>query len=98
VKHRGVKVISFVPGRARVKLGTLTSDAELIGALREELLAIPGIEKLKLGKFTRNVLIAYDRKRLGTPESMQALAAVLGRHFPGVDLSAARKWLEQNEW
>jgi hypothetical protein len=98
VKYRGVRVASFVPGRVRIKLGTMMSDPGLLGALEAELGAVPGVEKIDFGKFTGSVLIVYDGKTLRTSKSVQALESICKRHFPELDLATARKWLRNNSW
>jgi hypothetical protein len=98
VKYRGVRVVSFVPGRVRIKLGTMMSDPALLGVLESELCVVPGIEKIEFSKFTGSVLIKYDGKTLRTSKSIQALETICDRHFPEIDLTTARKWLQSNSW
>jgi hypothetical protein len=98
VAYRGVKVASFVPGRVRIKLGTMMSDPVLLDALDSELSVVPGVERIEFSKFTGSVLIVYDRKALRTSRSVQALEGICKRHFPELDLTNARRWLQNNSW
>ena len=75
MNHRGVRVVSFVPGRVRIKLGTLMAEPGLVTELRSELAAIDGIEAVDLNKLTGSVAIRYDRKALRGYRLSQAIWA-----------------------
>ena len=74
------------------------SDLALLGVLESELRAVPGIEKIELSKFTGSALIKYDGKTLRTSKSIQSVESIFNRHFPEIDLSKARQWLQNNRW
>jgi len=93
MKADEVKVMSFLPGRVRLKVEALKRDAALAQAVREDLGAVPGIEDVDINGNTGSVLIRYDRKAVSSPESMDALEEVLGRHFPSLDFARLRGWL-----
>lgn len=96
MKADDVKVVSFLPGRVRLKVEALKRDAVFAQAVRDDLGAVPGIREVDIKGATGSVLIRYDRKAVSSPESLAALEEVLGRHFPSLDVSRLRGWLSSN--
>lgn len=93
IKIEGVKIKSFLPGRLKLAIDDLVGEAQLAQDLQEEIAAVDGIKHIEADPDAGTVLIKYDKKRVTTPESSQALLAALKRHFPQKDFSVIEKWL-----
>lgn len=93
IKIEGVKIKSFLPGRLKLRIDDLEGEPQLAEALRAEIAEVDGIKHIETDAQAGTVLIKYDKKRVTSPESSQALFAALKRHFPNKDFSSIEKWL-----
>lgn len=90
----GIKIISFFPGRVKLKLETLVGQEDLARRASAELSQARAIKKVLVDPLKGHVLINYDRKRIAEPESLDELTGVLSGLFPDLDWDALRKRLE----
>ena len=89
----GVKVLSFFPGRVRLRVDALKGDRGLVEAVELRLAKIPGISHVEAHATSASLLVKYDARQIGRPASAQALTAALRELFPGVDVSRLQHWL-----
>ncbi|MDR1909796.1 MAG: ATPase P [Spirochaetaceae bacterium] len=75
-------IVSFVPGRVRLRLALLKNESLAAGVLAE-VKAIPGVTGAEVKPLTGSLLIEYDPALLGI-EELEALGrAALERYAPG---------------
>jgi hypothetical protein len=73
-----VRIASFVPGRVRLKIDRVRTDAQFADQLRTWVPQVPGIRSLQLNEATGSVLIAYDPEKL----SLQTLSSFVPELVP----------------
>jgi len=59
-------LVSFVPGRIRLRFKELKKHLALAESLKTRVLAIEGITKVEMNPITGSILIEYDAKLLPT--------------------------------
>lgn len=93
----GIKVVSFVPGRVRLKVQRLKHAPRFASRVEALVSKVPGIEKVEANPLTGSVLINYDVDTLSfyAREHLDALETALRQLFPDKDLGALRKSLAQ---
>lgn len=92
-KIEGVKV-SWFPGRVKLRVDDLVGEDALAKRVQADIAKINGIKSIEVKPDNGVVVIRYDRKTVTQPESVEALHAALTRHFPRIDFSKIRDWLE----
>lgn len=90
---KGIKVTSFVPGRARLHVTELRHAPALCARVTEALNTVPGIHRIETNAAVGSMLIVYDRDTVAQPASAQRLVAVLDELFPGHDFARLSHWL-----
>lgn len=93
-KIPGVKVVSFFPGRVKIRVDALEGKADFAHSLQSDLRKIDGIKLAEVDAEAATVLIKYEKKRITVPASVDALFGTLTRHFPDIDFSKLRQWFE----
>jgi len=88
-----VHIAHFLPGRVRIKAGALKGNPDQARQLTAAFTAVPGVKSIECNTLTGSALILYDTRRIAQPDAARALAAVLGRELPGLDLGQVFKWL-----
>lgn len=63
-------VVSFAPGRARLRLRALRGQPPLAAQLEQALAAVDGVRQAQASPTTGSVLITFDAKRYPSPESL----------------------------
>lgn len=63
-------VVSFAPGRARLRLHALRGQPSLAPPLEDALAAAEGIREVQANPTTGSVLLTFDAKRYPSPESL----------------------------
>lgn len=71
----GAKVMSSVPGRARLRVDALKGQTELAAATGQALVLVPGVYQASLNPLLGSLLITYDARRY---KSLDALFAAAG--------------------
>lgn len=92
-KIEGVK-ISWFPGRVKLRVEELIGDDDLARRVEADIAEIAGIKSIEVKPENGVVLIRYDRKTVSQPESVEALYSALTRHFPRIDFTKVRDWLD----
>ncbi|NJN81593.1 MAG: hypothetical protein HC802_04430 [Caldilineaceae bacterium] len=64
------KVISDLPGRARVRVGALRGNDVLAGQVAEALVSVKGVEQVQANANTGSLLVNYDGQRFGSLDSL----------------------------
>ena len=75
-------MVSFVPGRIRLRFKELKKHLALAQDLKMRVLAIPGITKVEMNPVTGSILIEYDAKVLST----ERLIEIGKRELEGLDI------------
>ena len=96
LKIEGVK-ISWFPGRVKLRVEDLVGDVDLADRVEADIAGIAGIKSIEVKPENGVVVIRYDRKTVTQPESVEALYAALTRHFPHIDFTKIRDWLEARQ-
>jgi hypothetical protein len=81
----GIKVVSYFPGRIRLRVDKLKHDPGFAAAVQEKLQDVPGIKKLEVKESTGSILVVYDKKTLVQPAASKQLLARLHKLFPEAD-------------
>ena len=88
LSFNGIKVVSYLPGRVRLRIDKIKDEAGFAERLQGGLKDIPGIKKLELKPSTSSVLVVYDKKRLKQPDAAGQLVEQMHKLFP--DLGVQR--------
>jgi len=88
-----VQIVSFVPGRVRLKVAELEDNAELAARVQYELNSVSGIHSVEIKPATGSVLVKYDPLRVADPASLNLLCNKLKTLFPDIDVDRIRSWL-----
>jgi hypothetical protein len=91
----GVKVMSFIPGRVRLRVDLLKGAKTLAGQAQARLAEVPGIREVEANPVSGSLLVKYDSRRLAEQASVDALAAALDELFPTLDLSRFKQQLQK---
>lgn len=87
------KIVSFIPGRVRLKIDALQGDPDFAGEVERRLREVDAITSVEIKPETGSVLVKYDRRKIATPENVEALCSHLTELFPDFDTQRIRKWL-----
>jgi copper chaperone CopZ len=93
MKIEGVK-ISWFPGRVKLRVDDLIGEDDLAHRVQADIAQIAGIKSIEVNPDNGVVLIRYERKTVTQPESVEALYTALTQHFPRIDFTKIRDWLE----
>jgi hypothetical protein len=97
MKADDVKILSYVPGRVRLRVRPLKGNRNLVEVAQKEILAVPGVKEVTINELTGSVLLRYDNTMLGNQESVDAMLETLGLLFPSLDIDRIRVWLADKE-
>lgn len=89
----GIKIISYLPGRVKLRIEQLVDQPTLAKRASRELSDAVAIKKIDVDTAKGNVLIKYDRKRIREPDSIDQLSHILADLFPDYDWLSLRKLL-----
>lgn len=90
---QNVQVVSFIPGRVRLKVADLESSAEFAARVQNELTTVSAIHSVEIKPGTGSVLVKYDPLRVANPASLNPLCEKLKALFPDIDVERIRRWL-----
>lgn len=82
-----VTVAHTMPGRLRLKITEIKSNADLVTNLRQRLAAVSAVQNVEVHTGTGSVIICYDAAALTRDDSVCALVTSLASVFPDSDLS-----------
>jgi hypothetical protein len=80
-----LRVAHVLPGRIRVKLGTLKGDPASAYALRDAIGDLPGVVRVEASASTGSVLVVYEGANGGWSDRIEELARALAPFVPGLD-------------
>ncbi len=70
------RVISNVPGRARLRVNRLRGKPELASQTAEALLTVPGVRHVEVSPHTGSILLGFDKRRYRSLDALlQTIAA-----------------------
>ena len=92
-KIDGIKVVSFFPGRVRLRIEKIEQEPGFGDKVQSSLEGIPGIKKLEVKESTSSVLVVYDKKKLKQPEASEQLMQQLHKLFPDLDVGRVKDLL-----
>jgi hypothetical protein len=90
---KDVKVVSFIPGRVRLKVSELKDSPEFADKAQRALETVPGIKTIDLNPLTGSVLLTYEPNEITKPESTKVLSETLSELFPSLNISKMMAWL-----
>ena len=90
----GVKILSFLPGRVKLRIEAVQGEEDLAKKATAQIGANAAIKKIMVDPGKGDVLINYDRKLIKEPETIDALSETLSELFPEMDVAALRAKLE----
>ena len=88
-----VKIVHFIPGRARLRIEKVKHTPQFADEIKQQLNTVPGIKHIEIKELTGSVLIEYDKQTLSSQHSIDALAKALQKLFPAFDSNTITKWL-----
>ncbi|MGD8785295.1 MAG: hypothetical protein PVG75_12705 [Thioalkalispiraceae bacterium] len=86
----GIKVVSFFPGRVRLRIEKLETDSGFADKIKSGLSDIPGIKKLEVKESNNSILVVYDKKKLKQPDASKRLIEELSTLFPDADIDKVK--------
>ena len=90
----GVKILSFLPGRVKLRIEAVKGEEALAKKATSQIGAIDAIKKIMIDPGKGDVLINYDRKKIKEPDTINALSDTLSELFPNIDVASLRAKLE----
>jgi hypothetical protein len=84
----GIRVKRALPGRVRLRLRNLLHNEALAAELPPLLAAVPGIASVEASPASGSLLITFSPGELAAAQGRRALAGVMHRFFPGLDMEA----------
>ena len=97
MKADDIKILSYIPGRVRLRVKPIKGDRKLAEKAQREISAIPGIREVTINKLTGSVLLRYEKNMISNQESVDAVFATLSHLFPSLDIDKVREWLANKE-
>lgn len=82
----GIRVKHALPGRVRLRLRNLLHNEALAAELPPLLAAVPGIASVEASPASGSLRITFSAGELAASQGRRALAGVMHRFFPGLDL------------
>jgi hypothetical protein len=83
---RGIAIVHAVPGRIRLKISRLKGDSTYAGAVRDRLLALPGILHVETNTLTASVVVSYNESTTTFPALVTNLSGAFHVFaFPELD-------------
>lgn len=82
----GIRVKHALPGRVRLHLRHLLQNEALAAELPPLLAAVPGIAAVEASTASGSLLITFSPGELAAAQGRRALAGVMHRFFPGLDM------------
>jgi hypothetical protein len=89
----GIKVVSFFPGRVRLKVDKLKDDARFAKRVETTLSGLASIKLVETDPEAGKVLIKYDRKSLQDTKNVDELIKSLKSLFPNADIDKLKSML-----
>lgn len=89
----GIKIVSFIPGRVRLRVDKVKDDDQLARRVEKELSGLACIKLVETKVDNGSVLIKYDRKLLKQAHNAEALLSTLKSLFPDFDTEKIRPYL-----
>jgi len=80
----GIKIVSALPGRVRLRAAKFKRDPELARRASEKLAQVPGIQKVETNPLTGSMLVLFDLAQVAG-EAIEPLGAVLAEFFPEIE-------------
>lgn len=88
-----VHIAHFIPGRVRIKVAAIKGNPDRARRLTEVFSGVPGVRSIDCNPLTGSALILYDTRRIAQSDAARALADVLRRELPGLDVALVLKWV-----
>lgn len=92
-----VRVLSFTPGRVRLKVPNLGKLDELATDIYERITALPSVDKVEMNRNTGSVLIQYDKHLFADQSLVDALQQSLSAQLSPLELMPLRHFMESEE-
>ncbi len=92
-----VKILSYIPGRVRLRLDEIKGQPEFAAQVEQRIAEIPGIKAVEAKSDTGSLLLKYERKALKDPATVQTMLGTLEELFPHRDIGKLRGWLEKKQ-
>ncbi len=93
MKADDVKIVSYVPGRVRLRVKPIKGNRKLAEKAQREISAVPGVKGVTINELTGSVLFRYEKNILGNQEAVDAMFTTLGLLFPTLEIDKIRAWL-----
>jgi hypothetical protein len=92
-----ITIVSFIPGRLRLKIGSLDEAAMLAASFHDRIATLPGIDKVEINQATKSILIKYDQNLFATDDSVAALEQALERQLSTEERVQLRSLLQSQD-
>lgn len=89
----GFKVVSFFPGRLKLRVEKVKDDQSFAEKVETDLRGLVSIKLIEADAETGNVLIKYDKKTFKDEKNVDELVSTLQSLFPDLDASKLKSWL-----
>jgi len=85
LRRAGIDIAHYAPGRVRLRVARVKTDAAFAARLERGLVAVPGVRSVRLRPLTGSVLIEFTPGVLGAAPTRAALLDSLAALFPQLD-------------
>ncbi|MDD3652488.1 HMA2 domain-containing protein [Immundisolibacter sp.] len=85
LRRAGIDIAHYAPGRLRLRVARIKTDASFATRLKDRLAGVPGVLHLELRPLTGSVLIEFTADALNAAPAREALIDALTALFPGLD-------------
>lgn len=81
-----------MPGRIRLKVDQIRTDASIAARIEQHVASLPGVQKVETHPRTGSVLILYNASEINAQEFLKKLAAPLTVLFPDLPQEHLASW------
>jgi len=95
ISYPGLALVSFIPGRVRVRVEKLRHNARFAQQIQRSLTAIPVIHSVETKTDTGSVLIRYDHSLVKERHNVELLLTALKSLLPEIDVDKIRAFIKE---
>jgi hypothetical protein len=96
ISYPGISVVSYIPGRVRVRVEKLKNNHQFAQKIQNELIAIPVIQSVETKTNTGSVLIQYDHSLINEERNVELLFNAVLSLFPDFEVEKIKRLLKKN--
>lgn len=97
MSETGIRIAHAVPGRIRLKVDRIRTEASTATRIEQHLASLPGVQKVETHPRTGSVLILYDASESNAQAFLHKLAEPLAVLFPDLPQEDLASWQSPSE-